>query len=72
MRFGLFEGLADILGAFSGEEYKENRNPERVEIIEDLSEVIEIEEIIEDWTEGNPNPTPVTKEYLYAKFPFLR
>lgn len=69
-RFGLFEGLQSILETFSDKE--EEKLPERIEIIEDLSEVMDVEETIEDWTEGNPNPEPLTKEYLYAKFPFLR
>lgn len=47
-----------------GEEYIQQGPPERVEIIEDLSEVVEKEEVIEDWTEGNPNKI-VCDDYSY-------
>lgn len=66
-RFNLFEGLFDAIC-----NQQEENIPERVDIIEDLSEVIEVEEVIEDWTEGNPNPEKISEEYLYVRFPFLR
>lgn len=34
----------------------EERSQEKVDIIEDLSEITISEEVIEDWTEGNPTP----------------
>lgn len=44
------------------------RYVERVEIIEDLSEVKPFEPVFEDWSEGNPNKIEVTNyEYLFSR-----
>lgn len=60
-------GLGNIFSAFFGNQEPE-REIEKVDIIEDLSPEIVGEEVIEDWTEGNPNKVIVTNyEYLYRK-----
>lgn len=58
--FDLFSGLINPEG--------NSREIESVTIIEDLSPVKETEEVIEDWTEGNPNKIIVDNyEYLFSK-----
>lgn len=51
------------------EEYIVEGPPQKVDIIEDLSEVVESEEVIEDWTNGNPNKVETSDySYLFGKF----
>lgn len=61
--------LDDLVRRFFGEEEELRKEPERVEIIEDLSEKREENTVreVEDWTNGRPYPlenpsySPITK-----------